>query len=569
MSLTKPFDSTPPTQADSARRRSALRRGANAWPRRPLLFLGFLAAYLLLEWASFIHEYRGVPVTPWNPGLGVVFALMVSAGPRYGLVLFVGVIIAELAVLRTNLDWWVLIAIAAIIAAGYGTAAAVARRNLRLDAGLDHLRDLAVLLASGFAGAIVVGGLLPLLLLADGQLDRGDLLVALTPLLVGDFIGLTVMAPLTLRLVLREGLMPGRALLSALPEFLSWAAIVTLLLWIIVDPAITAGFNYFYLIFVPVVIVAVRHGLDGACVALAATQFALVVLLHVYGHDAAAFTEVQMLMLVLTATGLVVGVTVSENRQAQRAARAVEALLRRREAEAASAARANLVSGMASALAHEINQPMTAARALARAVQQLLRTPNADLPRAERNLTTLVAQIDHAGSVVRRMRDFLRRGEPHVSTIDVRSMLGDAVALLGTAATAADGTRVEIDAPEGLPPLYADRVQLQQVVLNLVHNAMEAIGPNRRDGRVVISAQRLASPARIDFRVADNGPGIAPDMAERLFEPLATSKREGLGLGLSISASIVESHGGRLWLESTSPQGTVFHFTLPLESAPT
>ena len=107
-------------------------------------------------------------------------------------------------------------------------------------------------------------------------------------------------------------------------------------------------------------------------------------------------------------------------------------MLRRREAEAASAARTNLVSGMASALAHEINQPMTAARALARAAQQLLRIPNADLPRAERNLGELVAQIDHAGGVVRRMRDFLRRGEPHVSTIDVRSMLNDTVALLGS-----------------------------------------------------------------------------------------------------------------------------------------
>jgi C4-dicarboxylate-specific signal transduction histidine kinase len=244
----------------------------------------------------------------------------------------------------------------------------------------------------------------------------------------------------------------------------------------------------------------------------------------------------------------------------------VEVLLRRREAEAASAARANLVSGMASALAHEINQPMTAARALARAAQQLLRVPSADLPRAERNLAELVAQIDHAGGVVRRMRDFLRRGEPHASTIDVYSLLGDTVALLGTAAAAA-GTRIETDAPEGLPPLHADRVQLQQVILNLVHNAVEALGPDRSDGRVVISVRCPDPPTRMEFRVTDNGPGIEPGMAGRLFEPLATSKQEGLGLGLSISASIVESHGGRLWLESTSAQGTEFRFTLPLETA--
>jgi signal transduction histidine kinase len=566
MTLAKPLDSGAPAASSGAAGQTALARASSPWPFRPLLVVGFLVAYVLLEWVSFIHEYKGVPITPWNPGLGVVFALMIYAGPRYGAVLLAGVVIAELAVLRTNLEWWVLIAIAAIISLGYGAAAAVARRNLRLDIRLDHLRDIAALLAAGLGGAVVVAALLPLLLLAAGQLDRGDVPVALPPFLVGDFIGITVMAPLTLRLVLREGLVHARALLPALPELLSWAAIVTVLLWIIVDPAISARFNYFYLVFVPVVIAAARHGLDGACVSLAVTQLVLVGLLHYYGHDAAAFTEVQMLMLVLTATGLVVGVTVSESRQAQRATRAVEDLLRKREAEAAAAARVNLVSGMASALAHEINQPMTAARALARAVQQILRLPNADLPRAEQNLATLVAQIDHAGGVVRRMRDFLRRGEPRVSTIDVRSLLNDTVSLLAAAPTIGR-SRIDIDVPERMPPLHADRVQLQQVVLNLVHNALDAIGPERADGRITVSARRLEQPARIEFRIADNGPGIDQEVVGRLFEPLITSKREGLGLGLSISASIVESHGGRLWLESTSPRGTEFRFSLPLESA--
>jgi len=569
MTTVKPLDAAQPGPSGSGPSRAhRIARASGLLTLQPPLVVAFLAAYTLLEWVSFIHEYKGVPVTPWNPGLGVVFALMVFAGARYGVVLLAGVIIAEIAVLRTNLEWWVPIAIAAVISLGYGAAAAVARRNLRLDARLDHLRDIAVLLAAGFAGAIVVGVLLPALLLAAGQLDRGDVLVALTPLLVGDIIGIAVMAPLTLRLILREGLVHARALLPALPELLSWAAVVTLLLWIIVDPSIPTGFNYFYLVFVPVVVVAVRHGIDGACVALAVTQFALVALLHIYGHDVIAFTEIQMLMLVLTATGLIVGVIISERQQAQRAIRAVEALLRKREAEAAAAARVNLVSGMASALAHEINQPMTAARALARAAQQILRMPNADLPRAEQNLTTLVAQIDHAGGVVRRMRDFLRRGEPHISTIDVRSMLDDSLALVA-ATTAGTRIKIDIEAPDSLPPLHADRVQLQQVILNLVNNAIDAIAPDHSDGRIVISLRHLQQPACLEFRIVDNGPGIDQDVAERLFEPLTTSKREGLGLGLSISASIVESHGGRLWLESTSPQRTEFRFSLPLEHGPT
>src|SRR5262245_39890374 len=107
----------------------------------PRLLIGaaFLAAYVLLEWVGFIHEYKGVPVTPWNPGLGAVFALMLFAGARYGVVLFAGVVIAEIAVLRSSLSWPVIIGIAGIIAIGYAGMTVIARRVLAFDAGLNHL----------------------------------------------------------------------------------------------------------------------------------------------------------------------------------------------------------------------------------------------------------------------------------------------------------------------------------------------------------------------------------------------------------------------------------------------
>ena len=186
------------------------------------------------------------------------------------------------------------------------------------------------------------------------------------------------------------------------------------------------GFRLFYLLFVPVVIAAVRHGLDGACLSLAVTQFSLIGLLHLSGYDAGEFTEFQTLMLVLTVTGLIVGVVVSERENSDRIARDAQARLVERQAEAAQVARVNLVSGMASALAHEINQPMTAARALGRSAQHLLLTPGGDLSRADNNLSAMLTQIDHAGDIVRRMRNFIRRGHPHVSTINTRDMLEEA-----------------------------------------------------------------------------------------------------------------------------------------------
>jgi C4-dicarboxylate-specific signal transduction histidine kinase len=273
----------------------------------------------------------------------------------------------------------------------------------------------------------------------------------------------------------------------------------------------------------------------------------------------------QTLMLVLTGTGLVVGAVVSERQSADRLRRLAEERLREKEIEAGRAARFSLVSGMASALAHEINQPMTAARALARSVQHIIEGPSPDLPRAGGNITNVIAQIDHASGVLRRMREFLRRGRPHVSSYDMRTMIEDALTLARPDANAR-GIEIVTDVPDGLPMVHTDRIQIEQVVLNLIRNAVEAIsGVQQKDGAIRLSAARLSDPSRIEIAVGDNGPGIAPHLADRMFEPMTTSKHEGLGLGLSISRTIVESHGGRLWLQSGEPGRTEFRFSLPLE----
>jgi signal transduction histidine kinase len=535
-----------------------------AWLHAVTTGIAFLVAYIALEWISFIHEYKGLPVTPWNPALGVVFALMLYSGARYGAVLFIGVLIAEIAVLRTNLPWPFIIGVATIIAVGYSAVALVARRTL--DVGLNHLRDVLLLLAAGAVGAMLVALFLSLLLIADEKLSLSDVFVASGPLLVGDVIGIAVMTPLVLRFILHIPHLSLPTLRAFAPEVALYVAVVLLFVWFIGLTESESGFRLFYLFFLPVVVAAIRYGLDGACLGLALTQLGLLGLLHWHGYDANVFTEFQILMLVLTATGLTVGVTVNEREQADREVRKVEALLRVKEAEAEQAARFNLVSSMASALAHEINQPITAARALGRAAQHLLHNDNASHARVDDNLTTMIAQIDHAASVVKRMREFLRRGEPHISTINLRALVDDALVLVGSAEAAGSRVRIEADVPPDLPAVHADRVQLQQVILNLVQNSIDAIdSAGQTEGRIRITGSLLQNPPRVEIAVSDNGAGIAPALAERLFEPLTTSKREGLGLGLSICATIVQSHHGRLWLQSGAPGATEFRFWLPLQ----
>ena len=466
--------------------------------------MALLIAYLALEWASFIHEHKGIPVTPWNPALGLLFAVMLLKGTLYGFVLFAGVVIAEVFVVRTQLPWAIVLTMAALLAGSFAAAAGASRRYFHFDRGLNHVRDILILLAAGIIAAAVSTALLSALLLAADELTTGDLAQSSLPLFVGDIMGIAVITPLVLRLCLRWPDLASGPLIEALPELILYVMVVTATLWLSVSLGTGANSKFLSLLFLPVVAAALRYGIDGSCAALAATQLGLVVLLHRLGHDAAAFTGFQVVMLALTASGLVIGVVVSERQRANLAARAAETRLKDMQVQAGRAARLNVVSGMASALAHEINQPMTAARALARSVQQILRAPTADIGRADGNLAVLIAQIDHASAVVRRMREFLRRGQPRFSTLKIGDVLDDALMLAGPDA-AGKQIAIELVVDEVLPPIFGDRVQLQQVVLNLIHNAVEAITETgRSDGRIGISARLSRRDSVIEIGVVDN-----------------------------------------------------------------
>ena len=354
---------------------------------------------------------------------------MVLRGPRYGAALFVGVLFAEIVVLQSNLRWPTILGIAMIIALGYGLSSEVARSYLHLDAGLNRLRDVVVLLVTGGIGAIVVAAFICLSLFADESFDLADVLVAAGPLLTGDIIGIAVVTPVTLRLLLHWQPLVDYISKRIVAEFLLYAAVVIAALWAILAAAGSDGAKLFYVLFLPVVVAALRHGLDGACVTLAITQLCLVGLLHRFGFGAHAFTEFQLLMLALSATGLTVGIVVTERQHADAAVREIERQLRAKEAEAELAARFNLASGTAAALAHEINQPLTSARALARSVQHLIGGPAPDLVRAGANAENLITQIDHSAEVVKHLREFLRRGRSDFSTIVVRELLVAAAAL--------------------------------------------------------------------------------------------------------------------------------------------
>lgn len=536
------------------------------------IVIGILSvfAYLALEWVSEVHEHKGLPVTAWNPGLGLVFATMMRRPPMGAAILFLGMVLAEIAVVHSIMDIGMIAVLSATSATIYALSASIARKCFHLDLAVERLNDIAGLLIVGCLGAATNAILLTLLLIFAGFMTWSDIGDASLPLFVGDLIGIAVVTPLTLRLVV-GGL--GRHGSWRAPQVAIGFAVVTLpiavSLWLILRSGDPGAVGHLYVLFLPIVGAALWLGLDGACVGLAIGQLVLVLLMRLYGYDANAFTAFQTVMTVLGATGLLCGAVVSERNAATRAARATGARLAEREAEAVRADRFSLATGMTSALSHEIFQPITAARALARAAQLRVEGDGApDMARLRENLLGVLSQIDLAAEILHRMRALVGRGEPERHLADIPTIVEDAMVLMRPRASRHQVV-VEVDYPSALPGVKCDRIQIQQVLMNLIGNAIDAIDAidgGRKPGgggHVAVRVALAQTPGQIVFSVRDNGPGIPPELSRRVFEPLITAKTEGLGLGLSICSLIVEAHGGRIWLESPGPDGTEFRFWLP------
>ena len=230
--------------------------------------------------------------------------------------------------------------------------------------------------------------------------------------------------------------------------------------------------------------------------------------------------------------------------------------------------RLSTMGEMAAGLAHEINQPLSAIATYAQACQRLIRQPEPDIEDVTAALEQINAQALRAGEVIRRLRNFVKNREVKREPINCARLLEDLRTLAETDARL-HNIRLRLDCQEPLPTVYADPIQLQQVVLNLVRNAIDAMADAPEDRREVLLMTREAADGEVEITVADHGTGLAPEATEHLFNPFFTTKASGTGLGLAISRSIVRAHGGRLWHTPNDGSGVRFHFTLPVSPAVT
>ncbi len=241
-----------------------------------------------------------------------------------------------------------------------------------------------------------------------------------------------------------------------------------------------------------------------------------------------------------------------------------EEALREAQAELARVARATTIGELTASIAHEVNQPLAAVVANANACLRWLAAETPDLDEARAAAQRIVRDGNRASDVIARIRGFLKKGEPVTVQLGINEVVREIIMLTQGEVLRRDASLLT-ELADGLPAVSADRVQLQQLLLNLMMNALDAMSAVTDRPRVLRIRTSTCESAAILVAFRDSGVGLNPEQMERLFEAFYTTKPEGMGMGLSISRSIVEMHGGRLWATPNDGPGATFQFTLPIE----
>ncbi|CUW41066.1 Sensor histidine kinase [Magnetospirillum sp. XM-1] len=524
-------------------------------PKDFRLIAVYLTAHLFLDWISFIHELSPLNITPWNPPAGLAMGVLIAFGSRMLPVVWLALTAGDALVRDLPVELWATLVSNALVAGTYGLAARIMCHRLGLRRDLERLRDIALLMGgSGIAAAVVGTGYIAIFM-GIGLFSWDDFIPILLRYWVGEVIGIMVLTPVIL---LGRRCWPLRLSWQGVPEAMAQAGAIVLALWIVFGPLASDRYEYFYLLFLPVVWVASRHGLTGAALAALVTQVGLIVAIQVVDIETARMTHFQFLMLALTVTGLLLGAEVTERRR-------VEAWVRERLDEFAHASRLTEAGEMTAALAHEINQPLAATMSYARAARKIARRDGAS-PQLADILDKTVAQAERADRVMRSLRDFVRKGERSTENVDVARLVADSLILAGPGVRQ-HGVVIVTDVAAGLAPVAGDPIQLQQVLLNLVRNAAEALIGSASGQRLITLSAQEGEPGLVEIAVRDTGPGFSDLVERNLFIPFVTTKATGMGLGLSIARSIVEAHGGVLTGYRLPEGGTIFRFTLPIATS--
>ena len=528
-------------------------RSRLANPKFWLTGIAFLALYLACNKLTTWHQFDGLAITLWSPDNGLSL-LLLTEGAVFAPFVFLAAVLTDVFIAGVRHSLYVTVAVELVATIGYVGLAAVLRHKLKFDPRRVRLGDVVALVifvpagttltALSYCGVLYLGGALP----AD------QFSTAMRYFWIGDTVGIITIIPAATSVF---------AFLSKARWRWSGYAMVSCSVFILgtcLGFAVLFGIgdakehHLFYLLFLPIIWVGMREGYAGVAVALLAIQLALVATTTYLGCEAKDFGVFQMLMLVLSITGLLLGAVITERAQAAQ-------LLRQQQTELAHVSAHAIAGAMGMALAHEISQPLSTVASYLHAARRLLQSGAASAPVLDA-LSKAEMETRRTREVLERVRDFVSSGKLDLKPLDL-SNLTQKIGALCREEASARGVHVEIENIRPIPLVSGDRIQIEQVLNNLVGNAIDAAS-ERTDGRGLVVMRVARRGDRVVVQVEDNGSGVAPEMADRLFEAYQTTKPRGMGLGLPLSLQIVQKHAGRLWWEPIVPEGTRFLVELPI-----
>lgn len=505
-----------------------------------LIGIAFLGAYVALDYVSYVKPYRDIGITPWNPPVGLAVAVIFLEGLALAPFVLVAPFLADLIVRETSVPLAIDFGGSLMIGGTFVAAGLALQRLSHFDPRFRSVRDVLTLVAVAAVTALVSAGILVVIYLTTGLLMRDEVSTVGWRSAVGDMIGILTVAPVLLLWRTHRPWPPAGPWMP-----IQLLAILTALLLVFGYHEATA-FQLFYLLFLPVLWVALSYGPPGAAIALVLVQIGIVIGAEIrFGPDP-GFSALQVLMIALAITGLIVGAIVAEREDAAARLRDQQAALNR-------TLRFRSAGEIAATIAHEINQPLTALATYGGIAAKALR--EGDTALASRAIGKVESESQRAASVLTGIRDLLRQGALNKSVVDLDrafQQIGD----LLRSDLAKRGVNLTFEVKEPGMRLSADPVQLQQALHNLVVNAAEAIESMGRKGRVVVRAAAVPE-GKVDIDVIDDGPGFPPAYDVSDPPPFTSTKADGSGIGLTVVRSIAEAHGGHLTIRSAARGATV------------
>jgi signal transduction histidine kinase len=505
---------------------------------------GLLLGYIVLDWASYIHPLHGLNITPWNPAPALGLIYLLRFGRNAVLPLALAILVADAVVRDLPVLLPVSVGLSVLLTLGYWGLAEVLRYRLASEGVFRDRRGLLEWAVTVTLGTLLNSWVFVTVLSVGELIPVGSAQQAFVRYWVGDGVGVLVSMPLLWMLLDERRRMQLRVMLTTW-ESLGYLVATGFALWIAFGIG-SVDFKYFYLLFMPIMWAAARQGLAGAVFSAAIVQIGVIGTVQLLEITTVTVLEIQILAAVLALFGFFIGVVVDEKQRVS--------------AELRQTLRLAAAGEMAGALAHELNQPLTALSAYGTACEQLLAQGETG-DRLRETIRRMVSESFRAADVVRRLRDFFRTGATRLESIVLDELLTSALEPF-TPKAQQQGVDLIVD-PAPACTLLVDRLQLEVVLRNLLSNAFEAVvGQPEGERRIRVSAGHEGA-GRICIRIEDSGPGLSGAKAARLFEAFQSSKASGMGLGLVISRAIVEAHGGHLWAE-VADQG-LFRLILPIE----